>query len=171
MCIQVVLVSRLIIIKGQQAMKTDFLRCLASILTAFVAHDYTLATTIDITATQSLSFGSFVAGGGGNVVMSPLGVRTNTGTTMLLSSDPGAPAQFFVTSSNDYKNYSITFPSAINLKGPGTSMRLNQFTRSPSSGNTGANGQAFSVGGTLRVNSNQTPGSYSGSFSVTVNLN
>lgn len=152
-------------------MKTDFLRCLASVLTAFVAHDYTLAATIDITATQSLSFGSFVAGGGGNVVMSPLGVRANTGTTMLLSSDPGAPAQFFVTSSDDYKNYSITFPSAINLKGPGTSMRLNQFTRSPSSGNTGANGQAFSVGGTLRVNSNQTPGSYSGSFSVTVNLN
>lgn len=151
-------------------MKTIFFRCLTIIHIALVAHSYAYADSIYIMATQPLSFGSFVAGGGGNVVISPLGVRTNTGTTTLLSSDPGAPAQFFVTS-NKNNSYSITFSPAINLKGPGTSMRLNRFTSSPSSGNTGANGQAFSVGGTLRVNSNQTPGSYSASFSVTVNLN
>jgi hypothetical protein len=139
-------------------------------LIVLITHNYAAANNISITTTQSLSFGSFVAGGGGNIVISPLGVRTNTGTTTLLSSDPGAPAQFFVTSKAKNKRYNITFPSAINLTGPGASMRLNQFTSSPTRGNTGTNGQAFSVGGTLRVNSNQTPGSYSGSFVVTVDL-
>lgn len=151
-------------------MKIICLKYLFIIFIVLTEHSYAYAASIYITATQPLSFGSFVAAGGGNVVMSPLGVRTNTGTTTLLSSDPGAPAQFFVTS-NKKNNYSITFSSAINLTGPGASMRLSQFTSSPASGNTGANGQAFSVGGTLRVNSNQTPGDYSGSFSVTVNLN
>ena len=152
-------------------MKTISFKYLIIILIILTTHSYAYADKIDIAATQSLSFGSFVAGGGGNIVISPLGVRTNTCTTTLLSSDPGTPAQFFVTSKSKNKRYSITFPSAINLTGPGASMRLNQFTSSPTSGNTGAKkGQAFAVGGTLRVNSNQTPGNYSGSFVVTVNL-
>lgn len=129
------------------------------------------AKSIQIATTQSLSFGSFVAGSGGNVIMSPTGTRTNTGTVTLLLSDPGYPAQFMVTSIPINQNYSVTFSSSVQLSGPGTSMRLSQFKSSPASRNTGASGQILSVGGTLTVGSSQASGSYSGFFLVTVNLN
>jgi hypothetical protein len=49
-------------------------------------------------------------------------------------------------------------------------MALNGFVSSPSPGGilSGGGNQLLSIGATLSVGSNQTPGSYSGSFNVTV---
>jgi len=81
----------------------------------------------------------------------------------------------------------ITTPASVLLTGPGAPMVLDTFTldtapdlqHSPN-GNGGGLGNlrryqiisdtgiySFNVGGTLRVNGNQTPGVYSGTFAVT----
>lgn len=139
------------------------------VMVVFCAPVYAIGLTI--ATTQSLSFGSFAAGTGGTVLLAATGARTSTGGVTLLSSNSGTAAQFLVTGSPVAFSYGVTLPTSTNLTGPGTAMVLNQFTVSPTSGyNTGMGGQTISVGGTLSVANNQTAGSYSGSFTVTVHF-
>jgi hypothetical protein len=129
------------------------------------------ALGLTIVTTQSLSLGSFAAGTGGTVVLGATGTRTSTGGVTLLSSNSGTAAQFLVTGAPIAFSYGVTLPTSTNLTGPGTAMVLNQFTVNPTSGyNTGLGGQTIAVGGTLSVANNQTAGSYSGSFTVTVHF-
>lgn len=130
---------------------------------------------ITIENTQALSFGSFVAGSGGFVTVSPNGYRSAGGGVILIPSSQGAAAQFTV-SGDPNATYTIQLPGNdfVRLTGPGTDMFINDFISNPSGvgGQLGAGGsQALSVGGTLNVGSDQAAGSYSGTFSVTVNYN
>lgn len=131
------------------------------------------AMTLD--NTRSLSFGSFVAGTGGSVTLSPLGQRTMTGSVVALPSVPGHSAEFTV-SGDPGATYFIDLPgdASVALTGPGSDMRLTSFTSQPSGagGQLGGGGtQVLSVGATLEVGSSQTSGDYSGNFSVIVNYN
>lgn len=131
------------------------------------------AQAISLSNTQALSFGSFSAGTGGSVTLSAAGVRTASGAVTLLSSNPGQVAQFTVITSPSNLSYSITLPTSASLTGPGSAMTLNTWTTNPltSSCNTGNSGQQIlSVGGKLTVGNNQVAGSYSTTFSMTVNL-
>lgn len=130
---------------------------------------------IAIGNTRALSFGSFVAGNGGSVTVSTNGNRNAGGSVVLIPSSEGIAAQFAVSGDPD-TTYTIQLPGNdfVSLTGPGMDMFVNDFTSTPSGagGQLGTGGsQVLSVGGTLNVGSNQTPGSYSGSFSVTVNYN
>lgn len=131
---------------------------------------------ITIVNTQALAFGSFSAGSGGGVTVSPGGMRSAGGGVVLLSSGAGTAAQFSVTGDPSV-TYSITLPAngGVSLTSGANSMALNNFTSTPSAstpstGLLSAGGsQTLSVGATLSVGSNQASGSYSGSFDVTVN--
>lgn len=130
---------------------------------------------IAITDTQALSFGSFVADSGGSVTVSTNGNRNAGGSVVLIPSSQGTAAEFTV-SGDPGATYTIQLPGNdfVSLTGPGVDMFVNDFTSNPSGagGELGAGGsQVLSVGGTLNVGSDQTPGSYSGGFSVTVNYN
>jgi hypothetical protein len=83
----------------------------------------------------------------------------------------------------------FTLPNSINLTGPGTAMLVDAFTigtnstlvYDPGPGNGGGNKRweiqpdsgifDFTVGATLHVNANQTPGIYTGTFSITAQYN
>jgi len=130
---------------------------------------------ITIGNTRSLSFGSFVAGTGGTVTLSPQGQRSITGSVTALPSASGHSAEFTVSGDQD-ATYFIDLPSdsSVILTGPGSDMRLTSFTSEPSGagGQLGPGGaQVLSVGASLQVGSGQVSGDYSGSFSVIVNYN
>lgn len=125
-------------------------------------------------STQPLAFGSLVAGSGGNVTVSPASVRSASGGVVLVPSGPGAAAQFSVTG-DPSATYAISLPAngVVSLTSGANSIAVNTFTSSPNLTGTLSIGgsQTLYVGATLDVGSNQPSGSYSGSFSVTVNYN
>jgi Domain of unknown function (DUF4402) len=131
--------------------------------------------------TASLSFGSFAAGAGGTVTVSPAGIRTKTGGVVLVPSGAGSAASFtvhgftFPFNPNHTHTYSITLPAngTVTLTGPGPSMAVNNFVSNPPAGAStgtlavGTVTQTLDVGATLTVGAGQTPGNYSGTFSIT----
>ena len=131
------------------------------------------ASSQTISAVANLSFGSFLAGSGGTVVVSPVGVRTQTGSVFLLGQGPGGAAQLNVVGTAN-ATYSITLPdnNTVTLSdGNGHAMTVNSFISSPPAAGTLSPGgnQSIRIGATLIVGANQAPGGYSGAFSVIVN--
>ncbi len=132
------------------------------------------AADITIANNQPLAFGRFAAGTGGSITINPAGARTSSGGVALISSGTGSAARFTV--SGDLRTYLIHLPAngTVSLSGPsGATMALNNFTSNPSGIGTltGSGSQSVTVGATLSVSANQTPGAYTGSFSVTVDYN
>ena len=128
-------------------------------------------SAISINAIQSLAFGKFAAGTGGTVRVSSSNVRTKTGAVTLLSSDKGHAALFSVTSPST-GTYSISLPTSVTLSSGSHTVTVDGFESNPA--HTGADSPAassLSVGATMTISSNQTPGDYSGTFMVTINQN
>jgi hypothetical protein len=129
--------------------------------------------SITLTNTQSLAFGSFIAGSGGTMAVSTSGGRSvGSGSIVLMNMNPTAHAAAFNVTGDANAPYTITLPAdgVVSLTGPGAAMAVGSFTSNPTSAgtlNSGGTG-TIAVGATLTVGSNQVPGSYSGSFSVTV---
>lgn len=148
----------------------------ALLCAAAVAPASWAATPIAISATQALAYGSFAAGSGGTVTLSAAGVRSAGGGVILVPSGSWSAALFSVTGDPSV-TYSITLPAngVVSLTSGANTMAVDNFTSNPSAttpstGLLSAGGsQTLSVGATLSVGSNQASGSYSGSFSVTVN--
>ena len=145
----------------------------AAALSVLLATAAPHASSQTIGAVANLSFGSFLAGSGGTVVVSPVGVRTQTGSVFLLGQGPGGAAQLNVVGTAN-ATYSITLPdnNTVTLSdGNGHAMTVNSFISSPpATGTLSAGGsQSIRIGATLIVGANQAPGGYSGAFSVIVN--
>lgn len=139
------------------------------------------AQTITISNNAGLAFGKFVAGSGGIVTVTTGGGRSKTGGVLLLSSGAGAAASFtttriFGTGGGPVDlTYTITLPTSATLThstSSTTTMTVDAFTSNPTP--TGAllpgETEQLSVGARLTVGNNQAPGSYSGTFDVTVNF-
>lgn len=135
-----------------------------------------------LTATQGLSFGSFVASNGGTISVSPAGVRSQTGTVGLITlRSNSSAAQFTITGGPSNAVFSLGLPAdrAAGLElvggagGRGTAMPLTNFVSSlgPSPTLTLSGTRQFSVGATLHVQSNQPVGDYSATINVTVQFN
>ena len=162
--------------KRSAAIKSCLRRILAgAALASMVAPTSWAQVSVAIDNVQSLSFGRFAAGSGGSVTVSTNGNRNAGGGVALIRSSQGTAAQFTV-SGDPNATYTIQLPDNdfVSLTGPGIGMFINNFLSTPSGvgGQLGADGsQPLSVGGTLNVGSGQAPGSYSGTFSVTVSYN
>ncbi|MEK9951770.1 MAG: DUF4402 domain-containing protein [Curvibacter sp.] len=128
-----------------------------------------------IASTGALSFGSFVAGSGGTVVVGTSGARSKTGGVVLVGQGATASAAQFLVSGTASATYAITLPpdGTVSLSSGSQTMALNGFVSFPhATGTLSAGGsQVLNVGATLSVGANQTPGNYSGSFNVTVQYN
>lgn len=137
----------------------------------------TAAQAQTLTNTGALSFGSFTAGTGGTVTVSAAGARSKSGGVILVSQGGVAAAAQFTVSGTPSATFTITLPADGTVflsDGASGSMALNSFTSNPpntaSAGLLSGGGTAnVSVGATLTVGNAQTPGNYSGSFTVTVN--
>jgi hypothetical protein len=134
----------------------------------------TVITPIAISSTADLRFGEFAAGSGGTVVISTAGARSKTGGVVLSTVAPGGAASFSVTGDAD-ATYAITLPGTATItRVSGTeTMSVGTFTSDPTeTGTLSAGGtQTVAVGGTLTVGASQVVGSYTGTFSVSVEYN
>ena len=123
-----------------------------------------------------LSFGAFVAGTGGTIAVTTSSARSQTGGVMLLPQGGTASAAQFSVTGIAGTHYAITLPAndtVVLSDGNNHSMALNRFVSySGATGMlSGGDTKILSVGATLTVSPAQPPGSYSGSFAVTVNYN
>ncbi len=126
-----------------------------------------------ITATQDLQFGSMTAPLAGTVIVDTAGVATPTGGVLLIGG--GATAASFSMSTGLYactgRNLvTVTAgPSATltHASLPAT-MTVDNFTTNPAPGGVFDSAVPLMVGATLNVGSLQEPGSYTGTFLVTV---
>ncbi|HOT65285.1 MAG TPA: DUF4402 domain-containing protein [Dysgonamonadaceae bacterium] len=129
----------------------------------------TIVKAISITKGADLQFGKIIAAStAGTVVVTPTGSRSYTGEVVLFDTGSDHQAASFTASGLAGETYSLAF-SATPLIGPSgsTPMTIAGFVHS-ATGTLDASGkETFSVGGTLNVGANQTPGQYTGTFSVT----
>ncbi|MFB3150089.1 MAG: DUF4402 domain-containing protein [Alphaproteobacteria bacterium] len=133
----------------------------------------TILAPISISAGGDMDFGTMVPTGipGGTVTVTPAGAISSVDVD-LFGGFPAAAA-FDVTGASG-QAYSITLPlnGTVALTGPGAPMAVDAFTD-----DAGANpilvggSDTFNVGATLNVGATQASGTYSGTFSVTVNYN
>ncbi len=134
---------------------------------------------ITATETSQLNFGRFSPEEmGGQIQMSPLGVRHSTGT-LQLSGGLHNPAGFYITGQSD-ATFSITLPAGpavLTNFGSSKTMTVGKWESIPpaglSAGVLNGGSQAISVGATLNVGGmNDNPvGIYSGTYSITFAYN
>lgn len=126
-------------------------------------------TPIAITKTADLNFGTIISGPAGTVTVTPAGVETASGASVLNPNPNVSAAQFNVTGEPSTA-YSISLPTSITISNGSQTMTVDNFSSNPTPSGllSGLGSQALQVGGRLNVLTNQATGSYSGVFSVTV---
>jgi hypothetical protein len=136
--------------------------------TATADANATIIAAISLTNTVALDFGDIVQdASGGTVTVSSAGVLSTSGPVSL----GGELAASYSVTGDASKSFAVTPPAgSITITEAGSdTMTVGTFTSSCLTGCTlplGAGG--FSVGATLTVGANQTPGAYTGTFDVTV---
>lgn len=126
----------------------------------------TVVEPIDLTKDQDMSFGSFTVGDtAGTIILGTDGSTSSTGGASTVTN--GNQAAAFTATGEDGRAYDVTLPTSATLSGPGDDMTADTFTDNATGTLTGGT-ETFQVGATLNVNADQEPGSYSGSFDVTV---
>ena len=138
----------------------------------------TVIVPISIAEDTALAFGKFTQAAG-TVTMAPDGSRSASGGATTLSTvTPGNPGQMTVTGDAN-ATYAISV-SGGTLTGTGDPMTLSNITVAASTatgslittGTIGAGGtQVLMTGGDLAVAATQASGTYTGSYSVTVEYN
>ncbi|MGB7656048.1 MAG: DUF4402 domain-containing protein [Novosphingobium sp.] len=143
----------------------------AASATATATAEVLSSLTLTVDAGSQLDFGQIAANTGGTVTVNADSTVSTTGA--LVSTGTRAPVSLTVTGSKGAL-VAVTLPAAaVNLtRGGGTeTMSLGGFNSSPNGSfqlDTVTGQSSFTVGGTLTVGSNQTPGTYSGTFAVSV---
>ncbi|WP_010229514.1 DUF4402 domain-containing protein [Gillisia marina] len=135
-----------------------------------------IVNPIKITKSVDLNFGNVIGGfNAGTLVLSPDGTRTANGV-QISNATPGEvnAAEALVTHGNN--NYAITLPNTFSLfneDNPSQSLKIDQFTVSPTSNGDNEGTDVLKIGATLNLEANQVPGSYSNpsGFNVTVSYN
>jgi len=135
----------------------------------------TLWKPLGVSQTTALSFGGLELLTGNSTVRvapqtSARTVVSGVGGINLIASKPAAAGAFSV-SGNPNTSVSITLPSSASLTGPGAAMTVSNFTGYPSSTTATLNSSGnltLNVGADLAVNAAQAPGTYSGTYSITV---
>ncbi len=131
----------------------------------------TIFAPISISSSGDMDFGTMLTTGtAGTVTVTPAGARSSVDVD-LFAGTPAA-ASFDVTGRVG-QAYSITFPSNATLTSGANTMTMDTFTHDAGGSPqlSGSGSDTFNVGATLNVGATQASGTYSGTFSVTVNYN
>lgn len=132
----------------------------------------TVITPIAITRTAHLNFGSFApTGSAGTVTVDEAGTRSQT--NVLLSGGTVNAAAFDVTGQASTA-YTVTLPATANVTSGANTMAVS-FAAANVTGDTlnqtlnGLGAHTLAVGGEIAVGASQAAGTYTGSFTMTVN--
>jgi hypothetical protein len=124
-----------------------------------------------LTPLATLSFGSVAVLGSGSVTVHPLGGRTALGAVYLVNPDHGSPAQILVRSTQPNLVFSVVLPDhfPVSALRGGDSMRVSALMSQPVVKSTGpGSALTITIGGTLHFTRSPLPGTYQGTFAVTV---
>jgi Domain of unknown function (DUF4402) len=142
--------------------------------TASGAAQAVVLTPLQIAAIDPLSFGQLTRPtAAGTVVLSPAGLITTTGgvltSTAIAQTGPRGPGTFAVAGEAG-RAFSVSLPTVAILRQGSRNMRLSTFRSNWTAGAVFSATRTFalSVGATLHVGANQTTGTYTGSYAVTV---
>ncbi len=145
----------------------------ASTGTVPVNYTFRVWDKIGLTETQSLDFGGIMSPEvDTTVTISTNGVRSNpTGRAIFDPSNTGRNGTFEVFGTSNITFY-VTLPSSAILTGSnGGSLTVNNFTATVGSNGLALDSQGlntFNVGGTLNIPAHATPGTYQGTYDITV---
>jgi len=140
---------------------------------AFTVTVKALASPITVAKTADLAMGRVAIGASaGTVTLAPTGTRTFAGGASAMPGGTFNAAGFTVTAPAG-ATYALVLPATATLTSGAQTLTLGSFTRSPSGSLTmGAGGtQAVTVGAQIAIPGGQAPGTYAGTFSVTVAYN
>jgi hypothetical protein len=132
---------------------------------------------ITVTQTRALNFGKFVQQNGGTVSLTAVDTTVLGGSSVRVNPSTAASGKFTVVG-DGAATYTFTADSTATLTGTDTTtMAVSSITPSVTtggtlSGSTGSQGtQLVYVGATVTQGTNNGPGLYSGTYSVTVAYN
>lgn len=142
--------------------------------TASFTASVTIIQPIGITTTSNMNFAGLDAKSGGAVTLTPDNIRISKGGVELADGNQVSAAAFEVTGEQGFA-FSISLPESEYILTNGSeSMVIRNFTSNLGNNGDLSNGsKVVSVGATLEVNPNQTPGVYTSPspMHVTVNYN
>jgi len=131
----------------------------------------TVIAPITVAETTQLNFGKFSVGtaSGGTVTISTADVRGATGTVKLADAAGSVPAAGLFTVGGADLGYTITVAATSTLTNgtPADDMTAT-LTKSKATGTIASGTDTFKVSASLAVAASQTPGSYAGTYSVSV---
>ena len=134
----------------------------------------TIIAPITITANLTLEFGQIVTGTGVSVVrITPAGVRSLVSGDASLAGGTNRAATFDITGEPS-TTYAITLPAgSATLTSGGDTMTVDTWTSNPTPTGTlsGGGTETISVGADLNVGASQASGSYTGTYTMTVDYN
>ncbi len=130
-----------------------------------------IVPVMTINKNAPLEFGSIATVGatGGTVTIAAVSgtvIPTSSNVTVLSTGATRTAGSFDITGEPN-TTYTLTALPSLNLTGPGTAMPVTLTSSADHALNASGTNTLF-VGGTLTVGANQTPGSYTGSYNVTV---
>jgi Domain of unknown function (DUF4402) len=118
---------------------------------------------------SDLAFGKLAASSSGTCTVSPAGVRSVTGSVMVVGSTATAGA--LTITGTPSATYHVTLPGSITLTGPSAAtLTVDTFTSAstPTLALNGSGNGSLTVGATVHISPGQTSGAYTGSFNVNV---
>lgn len=124
-----------------------------------------------LTPLAPLGFGSVAALGSGSVTVHPLGGRSAVGAVYVVNPDHGSPAQLLVRSSQPNLVFTVSLPDhfLVSALRGGEALRVSGLTTQPALKSTGPGSALIvTIGGTLHFARSPLPGTYQGTFAVTV---
>lgn len=130
-----------------------------------------IVTAIGISETTGMSFGNILTSGSGSVTLDTANVVTDDGSNNAPTGGTVTSAVFAITGSD--VGYAITMPGSITVIGPGTDMTIDTYTYLAEDSATDATGTIASgngtmtIGGKLTIGASQTPGAYTGTYTIT----
>lgn len=128
----------------------------------------TVLTPIAIAAGTALNFGTFAGNTAGTVVVSTAGARSATGGVVLATGGTVGAGTFTVTGTGS-ATFAVTYPPSFNVTSGSDTMAV--VVNGAATGTLSGGTVSLPVGGTLTVGAAQAAGSYTGTYTMTVEYN
>ncbi len=152
---------------------TAFAQTAGDSATAVGSASTSVIQAVSLSATTPLSFGTIVkpTSGSGTVTVTAGGARTAAAPVVVAPGSAAATAAAFTVSGDPSRTFSISTPANSNMT-DGTNNIAVTYTTSAASGTLSNLGAAtFTVGGQMTIADTTVAGSYTGTFSETVQYN
>jgi hypothetical protein len=161
--------NKLMIAAGAAAISAGIYSSTVSAASVSANASANVITPLSITETNGINFGDVSVGAaGGTVVLDTTGGRTVTGDAEAVAGGTVLSGAYSVTGEGT-KAYSITFPASATISSGANNMTVNGFNHDAGASPALTGGSdTFNVGATLNIGASQPAGTYSGTYTLTV---